>query len=35
MNRYIKFDEILKLLEHYEEKTGMALWYQDVESAGS
>ncbi|EJF63894.1 hypothetical protein DICSQDRAFT_179128 [Dichomitus squalens LYAD-421 SS1] len=34
LNRYLKFEDILKVLEHYEEKTGMDLWYKDTPSGG-
>ncbi len=34
MNRYLKFDQILKVLKHYEAKTGMELWYKDAEVGG-
>ena len=34
MNRYLKFEQILKVLKHYESKTGMDLWYKDAEGGG-
>lgn len=34
MNRYLKFEQILKALKHYESKTGMDLWYKDAEVGG-